>query len=124
MTRFDNSQLDDQENSAIRFISHELKTPITALKGFLDLIENVGELNTVQQRYITRAFETLDWMQVIIDNIHQWSKLNHVVITQRKMIDIYQLFDHSINLLQPLASNRNIEIELSISAMFTRMKNC
>lgn len=114
MTKFDNPQFTDHEKSAISFISHELKTPITALKAFLDLIENVGELNTVQQRYISRAFETLDWMQVIIDNIHQWSKLNNAITPQRATIDIYQLFDHCINLLQPLASNRNLEIILSI----------
>lgn len=119
MTKFDKPELDTpptghHDRDAIRYIAHELKTPITALSGFLDLIQNVGELNTVQQRYITRAFETLDWMQIIIDNIRQWSSLNNTIITQPTTIELYPLFDHCINLLQPLASNRNIEIELSI----------
>lgn len=114
MTKLDKPHFDDHEKDSISFIAHELKTPITALSGFLDLIQNVGELNTVQQRYLTRAFETLDWMQIIIDNIRQWSKLNHTITTHQTTVDLYTLFDHCINLLQPLASNRNIEISLII----------
>jgi two-component system phosphate regulon sensor histidine kinase PhoR len=105
---------DENQSETIGFIAHEIKTPITALSGFLDLIQNVGELNTLQQNYLSRAFETLDWMQNIIDNIRQWSNLNHTVSIHPSTIELYSLFDGCINLLQPLASRRNIEITLTI----------
>ena len=38
-------------------IAHDLKTPITSVKGYLELIEQVGELNERQQQFSERALK-------------------------------------------------------------------
>lgn len=48
---------------------HDLKTPLTAAKAFVDAVQHLGTLNHAQQEYLEKALVRLDSMRAMIDQL-------------------------------------------------------
>lgn len=112
ITKF--QELDFAKTNFIATISHELKTPIAAIKMSLKLLddERVGNLNTEQkkllenikgdiQRLLKIATELLDITQVESGNIH----------LDIKQVNPAVIFEQALNAVRPLAEQKGIRIE-------------
>lgn len=60
--------LDDAKNNFMILINHELKTPLTVILSFLELL-NETELNTEQKKYISRISLSSEKLKKIIDDV-------------------------------------------------------
>lgn len=116
ITRF--HELDEAKTNFIATISHELKTPISAIKMSLKLLENekVGSLNPEQsqlleniksdsQRLLNITGELLDLTQVESGKI----SLNLQAVAPQNIIE------YATSAIQFQAQQQNIEIEIQLS---------
>lgn len=116
ITRF--HELDEAKTNFIATISHELKTPISAIKMSLKLLENekVGSLNPEQsqlleniksdsQRLLNITGELLDLTQVESGKI----SLNLQTVAPQNIIE------YATSAIQFQAQQQNIEIEIQLS---------
>lgn len=115
-----NKQLEYANQIKSRFIanmSHELRTPLNSILGFSDVIldRTFGELTETQERYIKNIHMSGKHLLELINNILDISK-----IEAGKCEMIYETFPvddvlyEVINIMNPLAENKFIEITLSI----------
>jgi signal transduction histidine kinase len=102
------------EPQALREAAHELKTPIAAIRGFLELVQQAGELNELQVRYLDRAFGGLQRMEMLIASILETDVSKTNVMLQSGPTDLLRLVDDAVELIQGIAHSREIEIELDI----------
>lgn len=75
-----NQQLIEQDQLRLKFLSiasHELRTPMAAIKGFIDnmLAGVTGELNDRQSEYLRRAQTSINRLTRLITQLLEWSKL-------------------------------------------------
>ncbi len=58
-------------------IGHEIRTPLNAIKGFGELLveEQVGELNPIQKKYLTKMNDSAQSLLLIVNQILDWAKL-------------------------------------------------
>lgn len=47
--------MEQQDKTILQTVAHDLKNPIAALKGYLELIANTGPLNDKQQHFLNRS---------------------------------------------------------------------
>jgi signal transduction histidine kinase len=99
---------------SVREAAHELKTPIAAVRGFLELVHQAGQLNELQLRYLDRAFGGLQRMEMLIASILETNVSNSVLSMQSEPVDLLRLVDDAVELIQGIAHSREIEIELDI----------
>ncbi|MDO4943145.1 MAG: ATP-binding protein [Lachnospiraceae bacterium] len=100
-------------------VSHELKTPLTAISGYAELIENhMAEPN--QEIYFAEQIrKNADRLVILINDIIQLSELDHREIPHDfAHIDLYETAKECVNSLCVNAKRRNIQIVFSgISCM-------
>jgi len=61
----------------VSMISHELRTPITAIKGFVNIVltEGAGPINDQQKKFLTIAENSIDRLSLIISDLLDISKI-------------------------------------------------
>ncbi|GAB2976136.1 hypothetical protein GCM10027049_08610 [Mucilaginibacter puniceus] len=73
----DQKQEMERKDEFIGVASHELKTPLTSLKGYLQLISyKKGELSPAVKQYIDKAIVALNKLQNLVNDLLDVSKIN------------------------------------------------
>ena len=56
-------------------LSHELKTPIFAIQGYLEAVIDEFEGESINKKFLTNAFKNVERMVHLVDNVDEISKL-------------------------------------------------
>lgn len=69
--------LTNQKQSMIANISHDLKTPITIIQGYIDAIRSGKAKGTSANEYLDKIYSKSEYMTALINSFADFSKLNH-----------------------------------------------
>lgn len=91
-------RLQEEENRKrlLSHISHDLKTPITAIKGYIEgILDGVANTQEKQDKYLRTVYRKATDMDRLIDELFLFSKLDmHHVVYDFKPIDIRRFIMH------------------------------
>lgn len=96
-------------------ISHELKTPVASVMGQIEaMIENIGPFQD-RDFYLKKSYMIMEDMQVMIDEMLDVTKMDHIKISDltMSMINLSSL-THSIVARQKKYFSDDIQVEISI----------
>ena len=71
------NQANIAKSDFVSFVSHELKTPMTSIKGYADLLaaEAVGEINEAQGNFLTTIRDNVDRMSTLVSDLADISRI-------------------------------------------------
>jgi CheY-like chemotaxis protein/two-component sensor histidine kinase len=113
------AELEEADRIRSRFlshVSHELKTPLTSIKGFLqNLLDGLtGPVNDKQQRYLSRMLDNSDRLIRMIDDLLDQTRIQtgrlDLVLAE---VDLGQCVADAIEQLRPLAQAKRHRLEVS-----------
>lgn len=109
--------LDDSDADAeiLSNMLHDLKTPISAVRGFLELIQVTGELNEQQTHFHERALMGLGRMELLVSTFLEMSRLKQNDTLAFVECAFGKIITESIDLIEHLAAKRNITIHREIA---------
>lgn len=84
-------------------IGHEIRTPLNAIKGFGELLveEQVGTLNPVQKKYLTKMNDSAENLLQIVNQILDWAKLeSNQIPLQMEPLDLCAIASEIGNLME------------------------
>jgi two-component system phosphate regulon sensor histidine kinase PhoR len=94
-------------------VTHELKTPLTAISGYAELVENKM---TTEEQTIVFAGEirkNAERLLTLINDIIRLSELDHAELsTEFEMLDLFELTKECAELLQVSATRRGIHLSV------------
>ena len=100
-------------------VSHELKTPITVLKGVVETLENENNPEVVKG-FLKKAKKRIHQMDSLINDLLILAKLeSKEEKIQKKKVKLRGLVNHVFDDLQHIASEKSVKIINSISSDFT-----
>jgi len=110
-------EIERMENEFISIVSHELKNPLTVIKGAISLVKegDLGEVNEKQFDFLNRADENVDILNGLISkmlDIYRIESGNLVLI--RSNTDISNIFDDAIKDLSLMITKKDINVIVSI----------
>ena len=102
--------------------SHELKTPIAGLAGFIETLRGPARDDTdARERFLGIMAEQADRMRRLVDDLLMLSRIEqHEHARPDREIDLGSVLRGVLDLLQLKASARNVGIELSVAAGLPR----
>lgn len=104
-------------------VSHELKTPLTSISGYSELIANGMVKEGDIERFATEIHRNAKRLISLINDIIKLSELDSSKEYDLVMedVDLYELAKNCQTMLAPIAEKRNITIELEGSQSIMRV---
>ena len=62
-------ELDRLKSEFVSTVSHDLRTPLTTIQGYVELLERAGPLNELQQDFISKALHSLEHITALISDL-------------------------------------------------------
>ena len=117
--------VDQMKSEFISVASHELRTPMTSIKGSVDLILGgcVGEVSPEALELLEVAHSACDRMIRLINNILDLSKIEAGQIQLRlEMIDLADVIERSLRPLHSLAGQAEISLKHNFASGLPRVE--
>ena len=99
-------------------VTHELKTPITAISGYAELIENNIVSQSETQRLAAQIRKSAARLLTLVCDIIQLSELDHQELPHHfENVDLYCLAREACNTLESVARSKNITLSCEGEAL-------
>lgn len=110
-------KLEQVRKDFVANVSHELKTPITAIRGFADtLLDGALDDRDNAVRFIQTIKSNSERINSLVDDLMTISKIELGVIrVEKSLIDIGEVFENLIEIFRERASAKGLSLEISRS---------
>ncbi len=115
-----NDQLRDLDKAKDEFVSmasHQLRTPLTSVKGYLSMVleGDAGKISKDQRKLLSEAFTSSERMVHLINDFLNVSRIQTgKFLIDRHEIDLGKIVKQEVDSLQTTAEARDLTIRLSI----------
>lgn len=109
--------LEEQRRYFFAAVSHELKTPLTILKGQIEnMILGYGDYRN-HEKYLPEAFEAVENIEQLVKEIISITKMESMDLRSTlQNISLSESIGHSVDIILPLAKEKEIQIDSDIKS--------
>lgn len=109
-------KLENMRKDFVANVSHELKTPLTSIKGFVETLQSEAILDQeTRSRFLGIIEIETDRLTYLIQDLLILSEIeNKNKVIEAERIDISKSIDQTMNVLSQLSKNKNINIKVDI----------
>ncbi|HBA60056.1 MAG TPA: hypothetical protein DCZ92_04410 [Elusimicrobia bacterium] len=106
------AQLNKLKDEFLSTVSHELKTPLTTIKGFVSVILSgeVGPLNEQQLNFLAVVDQSVNRLTHLISNLLDLSRLNGKVEMEFQKADLKELVRSAVSTMQLKAREKKVSL--------------
>jgi len=119
-------KIENQKNDFISMASHELRTPVTSIKGYAQTIQRVlkNAESTGIDTYLVKMDRQVNKLNSLINDLLDASKVTQGKLKfNEEVFDFNELIVEIIDDMQQVSANHAIESNLAESAMITGDRN-
>jgi signal transduction histidine kinase len=106
-------ELDHTKDEFISMASHQLRTPLTSIKGYLSMVleGDVGPVNKNERQMIQTAFDSAERMVFLIADLLNVSRLQSgKFVIENKPTDLAKMVEAQVNQLQDTAAHHKLKL--------------
>lgn len=105
------------KNELITNVSHDLRTPLTSIMGYIGLVKDKKYVDDAQMdEYMTIAYNKSEKLKILIDDLFEYTKLTNETITLNKEeVALNELLNQLTEELVPIFEENNLIVEREIS---------
>ena len=105
-------QIENSKMELITSVSHDLRTPLTSIIGYLNLLKNDNYENLEEhKRYINNAYNKSQQLKKLIDDLFEYTRLTsgsaNLSFTK---IDFSSLLEQIMNEFEPIAQENSLTV--------------
>ncbi len=111
VTRFKN--LSENMSDFLRTVSHDIRSPMTAAKGFVDMLTMVGPVNEKQQLFIDKILTSINDMTNLVEKVLDAGRLDpemDVYEIRREACDPADVIKKAVSTFSTAAENKQITL--------------
>jgi PAS domain S-box-containing protein len=107
-------QLDDMKSEFVDTVSHDLRSPLTFMRGYTTMIPMVGEVNPKQQEFIENIVKGIEQMTELIDDLLDIGKIEAGVGITMAPCQLNEIIKGVIDSLRGQADIKRLKLETSL----------
>lgn len=107
-------KLDSQKNEFVETVSHDLRSPLSMVKGYATMLPMLGEMNEQQQEYLKKINVGLDGMAHLVNNLLDLGRIESGEGIKLESIDPAPIIERVIKTLLPDANHKSIILEAAL----------
>ncbi len=106
-----------QKNEFVTNISHELRSPLSHIRGYLNLLENIGNLSDEQEKFIDRIKLSIEYMSRLVSKVLSLDMLDAGEGVKFTSFDVKEMIDEALALLELQATQRKVNLRTNFSGL-------
>lgn len=112
-------RLNENMTLFLQTVSHDLRSPLTAAKGFVDMLSMVGDLNERQQTMKDKVLTSIGDMTNLVEKVLDAGRLDPEMGAyelRREMCDPSKVVEKVVSTLLPAATRKKLNLHSEIAA--------
>ncbi len=109
-------ELDALKSEFVSTVSHDLRSPLTLMRGYATMLEMVGELNEQQTGYVRKIVIAVESMSRLVNNLLDLGRIEAGVDLQLEMVLVHDIVERVTNAMQLQANQKHIQLNVEIPA--------
>ena len=107
-------KLDRIKSEFVSTVSHDLRSPLTAILGYAELIERAGSVNELQQEFIRRVQTSVQNITHLVDDLVNLGRIEAGFDTRKESFDLRQVFELATDSFRKAISRKNNQLEVNL----------
>lgn len=107
-------ELDRIKSDFVSTVSHDLRSPLTAILGYIELLGRVGNLNPQQDEFIRRIQISVENITALINDLLDLGRIEAGFDARKEIVPISAILRYTVESLQNEAEKKGQTIEVSI----------
>ncbi len=107
-------KLDRIKSDFVSAVSHDLRSPLTAILGYAELVERAGPVNELQQEFIRRVQASVQNITYLVDDLVNLGRIEAGLDTRREPIDLPQVIEQVSQNFKKAIARKNAELTVEL----------
>ncbi len=103
-------KLDRIKSEFVNTVSHDLRSPLTAILGYTELIERAGPVNSLQRDFIHRVQNSVQNITGLVNDLLNLGRIEAGFDSHREPVYLKQLIEYSVDGLKILMEGRQMKL--------------
>ncbi|HET6822979.1 MAG TPA: ATP-binding protein, partial [Anaerolineales bacterium] len=107
-------EIDTLKSDFVSTVSHDLRSPLTLMRGYATMLEMAGDLNEQQKNYARMIVQGVDNMAKLVNNLLDLGRIEFGVGLQVDNIPVLDILERVTGSLQMQAKQKGISVGVEI----------
>jgi PAS domain S-box-containing protein len=104
-------KLDSLKSEFVSTVSHDLRMPLTLMRGYVKMLSMVGTTNNQQREYIQKITQSADQMARLVDNVLDLGRIEAGLGLKREEVEIKEIISDVVKTYRPQAVTKQITLQ-------------
>jgi two-component system phosphate regulon sensor histidine kinase PhoR len=107
-------ELDRIKSDFVSTVSHDLRSPLTAILGYVELIDRVGPINAQQKEFIRRVELSVQSITALINDLLELGRIEAGFDARKEIIPVSAIIQYTVDSLKGRIVDKSQTLELTI----------
>jgi two-component system NtrC family sensor kinase len=108
-------EVDRIRSEFVHTVSHDLRSPLTSVIGYSELVERVGPLNETQREFISRIQDSIQHITSLINDLLDLGSIEAGMDTHREFVQLEGILRYTINMLEGQIKSKELDVKTEIA---------
>jgi len=111
-------ETDKLKSELLATASHDLKQPLSVMRGYIDLLEMTNTFDERSQRFLVSLNKAISSMQTLIDELLDLARIESGIELEMKSVDLAHILRECIEANVPKAREKAMQVSVDIPESF------
>jgi two-component system phosphate regulon sensor histidine kinase PhoR len=95
-------------------VSHDLRSPLTAILGYIDLLERVGPMNDQQREFIARVHASVQSITSLVNDLLELGRIEAGYDSHKEIVPLEGVLRYALETLNLQISEKKLNLHLEL----------
>jgi PAS domain S-box-containing protein len=118
----DLKEIDRVRSEFIHTVSHDLRSPLTSVIGYTELVDRAGSLNDNQREFLKRIQESVQHITSLINDLLELGSIEAGLDTRREFVQVDGVLNYTLEMLQGQIKSKHIKVQTDITSALPALR--
>jgi PAS domain S-box-containing protein len=108
-------EVDRIRTEFVHTVSHDLRSPLTSVIGYAELVSRAGPLNEDQQEFVRRIQDSIQHITSLINDLLDLGRIEAGMDTRREFVQLEGILRYTIEMLQGQIKSKNLHVNMEVA---------
>jgi len=118
----DFKEMDRVRSELVHTVSHDLRSPLTSVIGYTELIDRAGSLTDTQREFLKRIQESVQHITSLINDLLELGSVEAGLDTRREFVQMDSVLNYTLEMLQGQIKAKHIKVQMEVSPLLPALR--